>query len=578
MSTSRSTAPVLAPPLAGSEAEGVTGELPPATLLLVDDRRENLIALVAVLEPLGYNLVQARSGAEALKQCLTHDFAVILLDVQMPDMDGFETAALIKQREKSRYIPIIFVTAINTDEKHVFHGYQSGAVDYLAKPIDADMLRSKVTVFADMYQQRQIIEQQAHALREATVREARRQYEEQERERERQHTARLAEREAQLGQFKATLDATLDAVFLFDAETLKFFYVNQGALNLTGYSEVELLGHTPLETATLGGEADLHPLLASARAGGGASVYEAPCRHKSGRLFPTEVRTQYIAPPDGGAARFVSIVRDISERKRADERLARMYEREKRIAEALQQSIVFAPPEDLFPGLTIATLYQAAWDEASVGGDYLDVFALQEGKVALVVGDVSGKGLAAAARTAEVKYALRAYLRDVSDPARALTRLNTFVCETAPADGGEADEFPSLGQFICISLAIVDAQTGEVTFAVAGAEPPLIFGGSGGARPMETRGLPVGVSPDEVYVSATVTLEKGEMVALVTDGITEARKGREFFGYDGFTHAAEGAVGLGTPQQTCKAILDGARQFAGGQLQDDACLLLAARY
>src|SRR6476469_10432599 len=130
-------------------------------ILLVDDRAENLLALAAILEPLGERTVRAHSGDEALKCLLTEDFAVILLDVQMPWLNGFETAELIKSRERTRYIPIIFLTAISKDEAYVFEGYSVGAVDYLAKPFQPDILRSKVNVFVDLYlKQRQLAAQQ----------------------------------------------------------------------------------------------------------------------------------------------------------------------------------------------------------------------------------------------------------------------------------------------------------------------------------------------------------------------------------------------------------------------------------
>jgi PAS domain S-box-containing protein len=126
-------------------------EAPRPNVLIVDDRPENLVALEATLAPLGCNLIAASSGAEALRQLLDNDFAVILLDVQMPDLDGFETAQYIKQRERTRDIPIIFVTAISKERHHVFRGYEAGAVDYLFKPFDPDLLRSKVAVFIDLW-------------------------------------------------------------------------------------------------------------------------------------------------------------------------------------------------------------------------------------------------------------------------------------------------------------------------------------------------------------------------------------------------------------------------------------------
>jgi PAS domain S-box-containing protein len=123
----------------------------PAPILLVDDQEENLLALEAVLEPLGQRLVRAMSGEDALGALLREDFALILLDVQMPDMDGFQTAAFIKQRDKTQHIPIIFLTALSKELHHMFRGYSAGAVDYVVKPFDPMILRSKVQVFVDLY-------------------------------------------------------------------------------------------------------------------------------------------------------------------------------------------------------------------------------------------------------------------------------------------------------------------------------------------------------------------------------------------------------------------------------------------
>ncbi len=137
---------------------------PKVNVLLVDDHPENLLALEAILDSLGQNLVRATSGAEALRNLLNQDFAVILLDVQMPDMDGFETAALIRQRERSRHTPIIFVTAFNTSDNMVFKGYSLGAVDYLFKPIEPEILKSKVAAFIDLFQKSAEVKRQATQL------------------------------------------------------------------------------------------------------------------------------------------------------------------------------------------------------------------------------------------------------------------------------------------------------------------------------------------------------------------------------------------------------------------------------
>ncbi|HEY9651528.1 MAG TPA: response regulator [Coleofasciculaceae cyanobacterium] len=133
-------------------------------ILLVDDHPENLLALEAILERLGQTLVKANSGEEALRCLLQQDFAVILLDVQMPGMDGFETAKLIRNRERSRYTPIIFLTAFNTSDTMVFKGYSLGAVDYLFKPLEPEILVSKVTVFVDLFRKTEEIKRQAAQL------------------------------------------------------------------------------------------------------------------------------------------------------------------------------------------------------------------------------------------------------------------------------------------------------------------------------------------------------------------------------------------------------------------------------
>ncbi|MDZ8069769.1 MAG: response regulator [Nostoc sp. DedQUE08] len=133
-------------------------------ILLVDDKLENLLALEAILEKLGENLVRATSGEEALRCLLHQDFAVILLDVQMPGMDGFETATLIRNRGRSRHTPIIFLTAFSTSDQMLFKGYALGAVDYLLKPLDPNILTSKVTVFVELFKKTEAIKQQTAQL------------------------------------------------------------------------------------------------------------------------------------------------------------------------------------------------------------------------------------------------------------------------------------------------------------------------------------------------------------------------------------------------------------------------------
>jgi two-component system, sensor histidine kinase and response regulator len=133
-------------------------------ILLVDDQPANLVALEAMLQNLGQNLIKADSGREALKWLLTHDFAVILLDVKMPEMDGFETAELIRQRDKSRHTPILFLTANDDTQTQVVRGYAVGAVDYLVKPVVPEFVRSKVAVFVELAKKTELLRRQAELL------------------------------------------------------------------------------------------------------------------------------------------------------------------------------------------------------------------------------------------------------------------------------------------------------------------------------------------------------------------------------------------------------------------------------
>jgi PAS domain S-box-containing protein len=134
-------------------------------ILLVDDREDNLLAICAILEPDGYQFVKANSGREALKVLLSeYDFALILMDVKMPNLNGFETATLIYEREKLRNIPVIFITAHSYDEENIFEGFKTGAVDYIYKPINPNLLRAKVCVFIDLYRKNRALITQERKL------------------------------------------------------------------------------------------------------------------------------------------------------------------------------------------------------------------------------------------------------------------------------------------------------------------------------------------------------------------------------------------------------------------------------
>jgi PAS domain S-box-containing protein len=332
------------------DADGVAGpDAPddPVHILLVDDRPENLVALAATLEAPGYNLVTARSGAEALRQLLRDEFALVLLDVLMPDMDGFEVAALIRQRDPSRRVPIIFMTAMGGDVGSIYRGYTSGAVDYLVKPIDPEVVRAKVAVFVELFRKNQQIQRQAELLRQSAEREQRRS-------------------RATLDQFRSTLDAVRDGVWIFEPDPLRFTYVNEGASRLAGYDRAALLAMGPLDLVP--DTAGLRATLAQLRDGSrDVLTLDAVQRRRDGTTHPVELSLQYITPP-GESGRFVAIVRDVTERRHADAERARLYGEARTAIRARDEFLSIASHELKTP-LTSLKLYVKTLLRAAGRGD-----------------------------------------------------------------------------------------------------------------------------------------------------------------------------------------------------------------
>ena len=284
-------------------------------ILLVDDRPENLLALEAILEPLGQKLVRAHSGEEALRKLLRHDFAVVLLDVQMPGMNGFETAQLIKARERTRFIPIIFLTAISKEEDYVFRGYQVGAVDYISKPFQPDVLRAKVAVFVDLHLKQKRLAEQESMLREGERRMT-----------ELRHMREMLQSEAR---FREIVSTAMDAIVIFD-EDEKITLFNAAAEKMFGRPASDAMGKSIADYFT---EADsvqmLRSLCSKAKSRNPRNdvrvlddqQHVAALRgsRASGEAFPAEASISCFEGKDG--QQFTLIVRDISERVRQEEAL-----------------------------------------------------------------------------------------------------------------------------------------------------------------------------------------------------------------------------------------------------------------
>jgi PAS domain S-box-containing protein len=292
--------------------KGTAATEAPVDILLVDDRPENLLALEAILEPLGQRLMRAQSGEDALRCLLEREFAVILLDVQMPGMNGFETAELIKARERTRFTPIIFLTAISKEEEYVFRGYSVGAVDYMFKPFQPAILQSKVQVFVDLYRQQKRIAEQEQRVHDLERQEL-----------ELQHMTELLQSEAR---FREIVSSAMDAILVFDAEG-KVSLVNSAAERMFSTKTDEAVGESIArffpETAAGKGVTSLCDAADSQRDDGAAPVvvtqHAFTARRANGETFPIEASISCLDTPAGRT--YTLIVRDVSERKRSEEAL-----------------------------------------------------------------------------------------------------------------------------------------------------------------------------------------------------------------------------------------------------------------
>jgi len=282
-------------------------------ILLVDDRAENLLALEAILEPLGQRLVRAQSGEDALRCLLEREFAVILLDVQMPGMNGFETARMIKARERTKHVPIIFLTAISKDEDYVFKGYSVGAVDYMSKPFQPEILRSKVQVFVDLYVQRRRIAEQEQRIRDIERQDL-----------ELRHMRELLHSEAR---FREIVGSAMDAIVVFDADG-NISLVNGAAERMFGTTTADAIGSSITRFFPDGVGSDTMSTLCSTadqqrgEAGNSATAvppYSFTARRANGATFPIEASVSCLDTQAGRT--YTLIVRDISERVRHEEAL-----------------------------------------------------------------------------------------------------------------------------------------------------------------------------------------------------------------------------------------------------------------
>jgi PAS domain S-box-containing protein len=310
----------------------------PANILIVDDEPKNLTVLEAILDEPGYRLVRAESAEQALRALLSHEFALLILDVRMPGVTGLELAQMIKARKKTANVPIIFLTAYYNEDQHVIDGYDAGAVDYLHKPVNPRVLRSKVAVFAELFRQRRNLEEVNRIVEEVNrtlVAEviSRRRAEEQLRELNNTLEQRVAERTSSLQlsearlrdnerQLQELIDAIPAAIYTTDAQG-KITYFNQPAVELTGRtptigSDEWCLTWVLYEPDGRRVPHDQSPMAIALKEGRAIRNAEVVAERPDGTRVPV---IPYPTPLRDGAGNVVGAINmlvDVSERKQAE--------------------------------------------------------------------------------------------------------------------------------------------------------------------------------------------------------------------------------------------------------------------
>jgi hypothetical protein len=284
----------------GNGANHAAAELK-ANILIVDDRADKLLALQAILSSLAQDVMEAHSGKEALRLLLKQDFAVILMDVSMPGMDGFETASLIRQRPRSEHTPIIFVTSIGNTENHISRGYSLGAVDYLLTPIIPEVLRTKVGVFVDLHKQTELIKRQAEQLRSI------------EQYRHKQELAEVSDRleaETRRNRF-----FTLAVSLLGIADSSgRWLQTNPAWEQVLGYQPDEMAGHAAAELVHPDEQAAFSEKLRQLKISTDPIKLELRCRHKDG----TWRWLSWTTAPFPAENLLYVFARDVTARKQAE--------------------------------------------------------------------------------------------------------------------------------------------------------------------------------------------------------------------------------------------------------------------
>ncbi|MDG4829653.1 SpoIIE family protein phosphatase [Solwaraspora sp. WMMD1047] len=424
-------------------------------VLVADDNADLRDHVVRLLAPY-WQVVAVADGAAAFDAAVGSPFDLVLTDVMMPKMDGFALVTRLRADRRTRHVPIVILSARAGTGEEV-EGLAAGADDYLVKPFSGQELIARVRSNVELGQLRGQIIRQLRALADAAVAV---------------NTAR----------------STADVLRVAADHALEMVQAGRVVASAPGLRyEADGGGRSPDDPSSV-----------------------VPMTGTTGEeLGELRVWPRHDLSTDTEEAALAQLARLVGLRLEN----ARLYEAEHRIATTLQHSLL---PSSLprLPGAIVASRYLPGNTDVEVGGDWYDVIPVDDGQLVLVIGDVVGKGVAAAAAMGQLRNALRAYVLEGFDPGQALTRLNRLVGSTGQRS------------FATVAFLWFDPQTGRLRFASAGHPPALLIGTDGAVRFTHERALgpPVGALPDSVYRTVETRLEPGQRLLLYTDGLIEDRR------------------------------------------------------
>ena len=557
----------------------------PGAILIVGDRPEDLGALEAALEPLAVPVFTAGPGRDALRLLLTHRFCVILLDVQMPEMDGFETAACIRRRHEARSIPIIFLSATSTSLEHAFRGYEAGAVDYVVKPIDPAILRSKAAVFVELERKNREIARQANLLREQEQEQVEREAAEQRHRRSRflaQAAAALEQRldvKGRAAQLVQTCIPELADFALVQLETEGVVELAAVATRGTQGDSLRDLVGTRSDSTAFGDWVFKAPQARLFESVTPETWRELGLGHEGGSICEELRPHGLIAAPlalgrrslgvlvvVGVGARWsygdeeLEIAKDLARKAAMAVENSRMYEAERDRSKALQLSLL-GRPEVTSTGVAAAMRYLPGSAELEVGGDWYDVVERDDGRILVAVGDVVGHGVQAATAMGKLRSAMGALGLVVDSTPELLRRLDQFAEKIEEA------------RFGTVAAVMLEPDSGLVRYSLAGHPPPLVVDADGHADFLEGgRGLPLCISDGLAgdRAEGQTVLEAGSTLVLYTDGLIERRDDLIDSGLERLRNAVAARHAC-EPERLCDEIVG---EFANGSLDDVVLLCL----